>query len=378
MGRISYIDSSRGLALILAMFSHSLYQFAAGIDIIVDHRILIHLFTRTATPTFMILFGIMIEVVYLRRVRNGAPGAPVRARMLERMVTCYVLFALATFAAALTGKMSFGQALLAILYTDTGRFGVILQVYAVLFLFIALTLPLGVRYGSLFYGTVALSGWILKFTLAALPVPPLFSLQFFTGYAEGFGPAILPGMTFVAFGVTLGEAFTGRRSRKFAISALLVSAVILLTGVLTSGPADFASKVVDTFRWNNSFYYYAFGIVSACTWLAMFAAIRQVTSETAPRWSFDTLGRETLFMYGGGNILINLLPIYYGSRLVGFGFLALFMGLLIVSTVYKPEFSKAANQGTGGLVSQINRLYRRLVGGAIARLQGTSAPPFER
>ena len=75
VSRISSIDLFRYLTVSFALFSHTLLflksdAFSGG-DVILGLKSI----TRTATPALMILFGVMAEIVYLRRYRSDPDRA---------------------------------------------------------------------------------------------------------------------------------------------------------------------------------------------------------------------------------------------------------------------------------------------------------------
>ncbi|MCA8902023.1 MAG: DUF1624 domain-containing protein [Hyphomonas sp.] len=371
MKRINYIDASRGLAVILAMMAHSMIHYVTGIQVMIDAQVWIQIVTRTATPTFMVLFGIMIELVYLRRLREGAPADRTVTRLLERMITCYVLFFLVMMAGAVTGKFSFTKAFLAIAYFETGNYGVILQIYAVLFAIIAATLGLARRWGSLVYAGIAGLGWALKFTLEATHAPAIYPLQYLIGYGFGFGPAILPGMTLVAFGALVGEMLTGRRARFWAPAIGAGAMAVVLWNIATSGLHEYARLVTDVFRWNNDVFYYTFGIAVSSLSLIFFAGIDRARKGAAPgKFSLAALGRDTLYIYGGGNIFLNLLPGYTGQSHLAFLAVAAFLCALMLSSIYKPQVSQVANRLSAGWISRIYRGYKAVCSRIILGLRG--------
>lgn len=382
MKRLGWIDSSRGLAVVLAMLSHAIIQFCSGFWENLGLSGEVWLLTRTATPTFMILFGIMIELVYLRPLRSGAPYSGVQQRLLARMLTCYLLFAAITLAAVSTGKLLPHEGMKAILYMGDGRFGVILKIYAALFLLIVLLLPFAVRHGSTFFIALAGAGWLLKFALALLPVPHWHILQFLTGHTKGFGPAILPGLSFVAFGIMVGEALSGHRRRTAAMLTTAAASALLVLGVSEVGAEDFARGIIDVFRWQNSPYYFAFGIVACALSLVWFAAIWTLFPEPTKGLTLSRLGRETLFVYGFGNILINLLPVYGGKSLIGLLFVPVFLVILIILTVQRDKLFELLDTLTMGLATLFLRHYRVLCAQAVevmsAHLPGTRKMPFQR
>ena len=84
-GRFALLDALRGLTVILAMMDHVKVQFVP------DFHHFIPL-TRLSTPSFIILFGAMIEIAYLSKLRAGKPVRHrARAHDSPGSITCWGL-----------------------------------------------------------------------------------------------------------------------------------------------------------------------------------------------------------------------------------------------------------------------------------------------
>ncbi|MEM9523555.1 MAG: hypothetical protein AAF982_06115 [Pseudomonadota bacterium] len=374
MSRITAIDSSRGLAVVLAMLGHAANQFMGQVEGIGAIQAIQLIFTRTATPTFMILFGIMIELVYLKRLRAGGPEDRVRLRLISRMLTCYVLFAAIALAAMITGKLMVQDTLEAVLFLGPGRFGNVLKIYTGLFLLIVLTLPWAIRWGSRFYLGLAVVAWALKYAFQAIGVPDLHLVHFIFGHATGFGPAILLGVTLVAYGLLIGEALSGYRRPGPAVLMLAAALGLLVFGVLSGDPVAFVMATITDYRWQNVPYYFAYGIVACSASLAGFWLLGRLlpgrdAAAPSTALSFETLGRDTLFYYGFGNIAINLLPVYDGSSpVIGYGLALGFLGALTAISMTRGQLFALGNRLFFGLPARLHAGYGQVISGLATRL----------
>lgn len=372
--RIGAIDATRGLAVVLAMLSHALVQFGDEI-----HHI--KLLTRTATPAFMILFGAMIEIVYLRKLREAGTDANRRAgvveRLLSRMLTCYVVFGLVALAALVSGKLDIVETAKAMLFLDQGRFGNILRIYTVLFAFVILTLPLAARYGAVFFVWAALGAWMLKYAFGALGAPDWSPLQNVVGHVNGYGPAMLPGLTFIAFGMLVGEALTGRRSLRAAALVAAVAGVALAAQLAAVGPRALADLVVWDYRWTNDPRYFAFGIVSTSAILGVFWLLwRRPLPDRISR-TLAAFGRDTLFIYGFGNVALNLLPTYHGGPLAAGALALCFLAVLLCLSLERLDARATFNRLALRLPETVSRGYARVLAWALPPLAAslTYTPP---
>lgn len=349
--RLQFIDSVRGLAVIMAMLSHALFQFSQDF-------LFLKPLTRTATPAFVILFGIMLEIAYLRKIRTGTDSARIETRLLSRMITCYVLFAAITLAAFLTDRLNARPTLKALLFLDDGHFGTILKIYAALFFIVVLLFLWIRRHGAVFILQLAIVGWTLKFLLDVSFSESPYVVSFIIGNAEGFGPAILPSMTFVAFGMAFGEWLSGRRG-PLLWSLLLVLAVVVST-IALSQPGTLAD-IRDTWvaaRWSNRPGYFAIGICSTSLFLMVFwLTWRRERPDPISRFTAVT-GRQTLFVYGAGNIVLNLLPSYSGQDpVVASAFVTIFMALLLGLAWIRSVRPDWLNRLGMGIPSMVFRVY---------------------
>jgi surface polysaccharide O-acyltransferase-like enzyme len=358
MARLRYVDSARGAAVVLAMLSHSLIQFAPEFDGL-------KLLTRTATPAFLVLFGTMIEVAYLRKIRGGSPQRAVSERLLSRMVTCYLLYVAVTAAAVLTGKIGLHAFTESILFLDEDRFGTILRTYAALFFIVVLVLPWAVRFGSTVFLGIAAVGWVLKYALAGVGGGASYPMNVVFGNGEGFGPAVLTSFTFVGFGLAIGEALTGRRGfwRSAVIAALAVA--VLVVDVQGKGLDGYGALLRD-YRWQNHPAYFAFGVLSTAAILLVFRVLWMRRSADRFSAALATFGQQTLFVYGLGNVALNLLPVYGGRMAVGLVLTAGFMAALLWLSLDRARPRPLANRLLLGVPGAFVRTYGwlldRLVG----------------
>lgn len=344
--RIDPIDSVRGLAVILAMLSHALLQFT-------DHFDTLKPLTRTATPAFVILFGIMLEIAYLQRLRAGESATVVKRRLGSRMVVCYLYFAAITVAALATGKLFPMESLKALVFLEKGFLGVLLKIYTVLFLLVLFLLPLLRRYGANVMVAAAVAGWVAKFACDAVMTHPPHLMNFMVGNGRGVGPAILPSLTFVAFGMLLGETLSGKRNATAVVVVLLGAAVFAAMQFLDAGSVSALRGDWLAARRYNHPLYFALGMLSTSLYLGLFWLLwRRPKPDPFSRFSAD-MGQQTLFIYGTGNIILALLPTYGGQdAAMALGLVVLFMvGLFGMAWIrrLRPGWTRRQNLGGSGI-----------------------------
>lgn len=358
MHRLSFIDSSRGLAVVLAMLSHAFIQFAPEVEFSGWFVAMRSLVTRTATPTFLVLFGIMMELAYFRKSREGGHISIPRNRMFQRMLTCYLLYVAVTLAAVVTQKLTLAQGGLAISFQGTGRFVEILKLYVFMFLIVAITYPIGSRRGAVFYLGLAGAGWAGKLVLDMVGVEHKILLQFLLGYGDGGGPSVLPGLTLVGFGLLVGESITGRRSVLWPAAGLGLALMMLWYGVAEVGVKGLVWQLIFELRLLNHPYYYAFGIVVAMLSLGLFRwvnhSVGAQTDLSGQRLSFAGIGQDTLFYFGFGNIALNIVPVYAGKEIgVALLLVVTFMAALTMTACYQVPITRSLNWLSFGSVDRI-------------------------
>lgn len=355
--RLIYVDSARGLACMLAILSHlGVEQFRfvdyPGLE-------LISVLTRTATPIFMVLFGTMIAVVYMTRLQAGPDAqASVVSRLLARAMTCYLAYGAITSAAVVGDKIDLENAAEAMVFLGGGRFGEVLKIYSILFLAILALLPLIRRFGLAALVGAAAAAWGLRYALGALVAPGDYQLQFFFGYASGFGPAVMLCLTFVAFGGAVGGAIAGQRGFAAAALAGVAALLVLAAGAVAMGPVKLAYGLgTYQFRGANHPLYFAYGIVAAGAVMLMFAAAGR--RGLAPRTTglLARIGTRSLFFYTFGNVAMNLLPTYEGHPLAALALSLGFLALLTMMTLDLARDDSRLDRLLGGVLSGFRQRY---------------------
>lgn len=338
--RFETLDALRGITVILAMVDHVKVQFVSDVHVLIP-------LTRLSTPGFVILFGVMIEIAYLSKLRAGRTLRSVRERMAARLITCWSLATLLSLAAFASGNLDFDTAWRAALGLELGRFNEILLIYAAFFAFLIAILPLVLRYGSVLILAIALFGWLLQpIFAAAFPEPPLF-VNMVLGVGTGYGPALLPAMTFLGFGLALGEALNGRRSYLLvgvmAFIALLVCGSELSHGVMEAGRRFLAN------RWINHPGYYAVGILGFIGMFVCLLLASRIDRLAGLLNALAKIGSQSLFVYGVGNLWLNLLPMVDMPRALGVCVAFLFLACLISLALAGPAKRNVMGMGLPAL-----------------------------
>lgn len=356
--RYSFLDAARGIAIVLAMSAHAIDQFTSFY--------LWHLrpLTRVATPTFLIIFGVIVSVVYLRKARQSDDLGGLQSGLFARMLTCYVGCAAITWAGYFGDKTPLSQVGEAMLMMDRGRYAFILFLYTILLGLIAVSLPLLKRWGILVFVVASAAAWSLH---ALVPDTEAFgsdTLQMLIGHRAGYGPAVLLSLSVVTVGVLLGEALQRRAHWGWvALVALSAAAAVGNTAIQDWG-RTFIDGIASDYRFQNHIAYFAYGCLGALLIIAFAAMLGRWAGRSLLFRCLTVWGRRTLFIYAAGNILLNLLPLHDVRFAVTLIQIALFLALILGAALDLDREDSLIDQAAGGFFTRFKLRWN----GATARI----------
>ncbi len=315
--RLTFVDASRTAAILFAVGDHAMRHFGIMDLLTGPEKYPVALLFRSATPMFYLLFGMMIELVYLRYYQTGGMPTLFRKALL-RSVQCYACFALVNVVGVvvsqreamwLAGPLSFAG-------NGIGAVGV-LRFYALAFLLLPFIVMLRAAIGRIAYPALFAIFWAVGLVFLApsqSPDPceagPCLRVAFlYAGYA-GSAYSLFHGLTIVFLGGVLAASFseaglaTGWRRFLLAaagIGAILAFAVIGFVAVEGVG-AFLRGFQTNAFRFGHHYVYYGFATATALALLLGFYAMQQ-RFDMRP---FTLLGRRSLFSFTAGGVLLNL------------------------------------------------------------------------
>lgn len=323
--RITGIDICRSVAILLAMFSHSLIEFDFYQFRDFDTYAPIRFAIQMAPPIFICLFGAMLEIVYKPQFERGDKKT-VFQKLFNRAIQCYVLYVLTLVAQFALGQISIGYLLRCALMIGVTPYADILKFYAVALALSPWLIALRIRIGSAYLFGVALAVHLLFPILRLIPKPPLVLGKDYLGMPAGFlygggegvgGPSILHGMTLVIIGMVIGRAVllsfddqSAKRRQGISILGLLFVFSVAVSAALWDFESPFQTvrHIADmSLRNLNHPIYFALGIgatifcVTICIWL--FDALKFSWGR-----GISFLGKASLFTFSFGNILLYAAP----------------------------------------------------------------------
>jgi hypothetical protein len=238
------------------------------------HNAWLQLVIRMSAPTFIIVFGVFLELVYARDML--AHGMPYVARKLwSRSIQCYVLYVISCMVLALSEGYSGKYLLRMVLMAGATPYTDILKFYSVMLLLAPLLISLRQRYGLMPLAVFCLAVHVIHYFFYPLPYYQDFpGADIISGFLYGAttviaGPSVLHGITFVVAGMWLGDCIRANIGRDRILDlkdhrVLLVWLIGIAGLVLGTRHMDFVSEFSSMgLRNSNSYLYFLFGIAGA-------------------------------------------------------------------------------------------------------------------
>ena len=317
--RIYLLDCLRFVAVTLAIMSHVVLGFELY-DIDDGAGLIGKMLTRTATPTLLILFGLMIEIAHAKRYAVDPQGA--FARAVTRSMDC--VFAL-LLAAAFTFLLTFDWRALAnflVLQRGYSTFSV-LRLYAILMLAIPVLLYFRQRWGVWTYVGVLVLIKAYDFATDGVTCPDILNgYGALLGIDPSWGPGAIHSLGLVVFGMALG-AFMQRRERGAGIfvgALIVLSAVVVFAAVRREGGEAFMEGMANLtrYRGHNDPEYFAFGILAFLGVIA-FSWLLSLVRTPVVMAMVGKVGAHTLTYFVLGNFVIFVFQRFVHAKGAGEG-----------------------------------------------------------
>jgi hypothetical protein len=313
-----FIDFARGFAILLAVGSHAFYAF--GYDVLFgDAMYQVMSFTRLATPSFILITGMMFELVYLRKAEKQGFKVMVKS-LVSRAVQCYLAYGITVLIEWFNQQLSTADAQLAVIFMGNSLFSGILQFYT---LFLLLAIPiiwLRRRFGIWWTSAIPVLVWLGDVLLERMTWPaedqPFghFTALLF-GHPSVSHFSMWHALTFMSFGMLVGYML--KRSKlegnwkHFQIILLILFLLNLLISLVTVLPTTrdaFFFDFSNTFRFNHDLPYYSIGSMGAFLLLWITWKLRRWLVHPWLEHTVTTLGKDSLWAFAVGNSLVAVLP----------------------------------------------------------------------
>ncbi len=307
--RIAGIDLGRSFVAALAMLIHALIAFDAPTPAA--------LLFRTATPTFMIMLGVFLELVYYRKIEQGRV-TEVRHRLLTRSIQCAALHCMAAAVYCLSHGFSFAYFVRISVFLGRTPFTDILKFYAIALALAPLLLAVRHRFGLLPLIVVALA---LHPLLALIHWPTDMPMLLgdmmgllFGAPAPIAGPSVAHAAMLIVFGMVIGRMIRLQEHGRWLIGGLrspllaaFVGLILAFSLVAARYPQDWVRHLGDmTMRNANHPLYFIYGALAALLILDLSMRLSRHLPDRLIH-ELSTLGRTSLFTFGFGNSALYLL-----------------------------------------------------------------------
>lgn len=311
--RILFLDAARTYAILLALGAHALHVLGvpdAG-TWITYHMF----FTSMAAPMFIFMFGVMMEVVYARRVMLAGLDS-VKGRLFRRAYQCYLAAAFVSLAATLGGIFDWGHFFGSLFLVEKSRYSNILFLYAGALLLMPLIIRLRLRYGSKGLLALFLTVCVAVYWISFTKQTDLGFWHLIIGRTVGAGTeqniSVLAGLIFITMGMIAGKYITrGNALYLFAgvTGGACLAAAMLVWGVdsAASLKALLEEYAYGRLRSEGNIIYFLMGSFYS---LAALSAIKFVVDNIKLTHGIvavlSPLGTRSLLAFTAGNMALNL------------------------------------------------------------------------
>ena len=311
--RIYGLDLTRSIAIFMAIMVHSINAYDDGKYMQSEFA---QILFRTATGTFIIVFGVFLELVYAGAMAKHGVAHAAR-KLVSRAIQCYVLYVLSCSVLAAVEGYGLAYTLRLALLMGATPYTDILKFYSVMLFLAPVLLVIKSRNGFAPLIIFCIAVHVLHFVFYPIPYPSAFpGSDIVFGFLYGAttviaGPSVVHGITFVVFGMWTGQFIRGNMNRSRlldlrkpqVIVVLFACLAIVAIGWMNYEGDYFKALASMEFRNSNSYIYFAFGIAGAI--LTMDLSLRLTNVLGASRIKpYLFLGETSLFIFCFGNCLL--------------------------------------------------------------------------
>ncbi len=315
-----FIDFARGFAILKSVGSHVFYVF--GYDVLFGNSMYqVMSITRFATPSFVIITGMMFELVYFRKAEKQGFKAMVQS-LLRRALQCYLAYLITVFIEWFSFNLTSVEAQRAVLFVGKSLFSGILKFYAIFLLLAIPVIWLRKRFGIWLISAIPVLVWMVDILIRQIswpsadqPIAYLTALVF--GHPALSNFSVWHALTFMSFGMVLGYMLKCSKQagnwRDFQLTLLAMLTICLVVSLVIVLPIDwsvFFFQFSNVYRENHQIPYYSIGSMGAFVLIWFIWKIRNHLDHAILNHSVTTLGKDSLWAFAVGNSLCAILPVF--------------------------------------------------------------------
>lgn len=317
--RESYLDFARGIAIFEVTFVHILSKFNLyySIDTLpYIQRVISHFLIKFGTPTFIILFGIMIELVYVRKTKELGYKWLFK-KVINRFILIYIAYAISTLTSYMYQPIEWDYFIRQLLYLEPVTNVSILIFYSFAILLIPVIVYIRNKIGLLPIFIFSLFVFSIQRYIPDSIIPDNF--KFLASNTLGIGGLQGPSTFNSLLPISLGLLYA-----KYVITDKLIKPkiiiptiiVLILSLILVTPNTGIYTVLEDfmnlSFRGRNDIEYYIIGSGFAlATILISYICVKYINTKEYLKKITDpivTLGLNSLVTYTTGTVVLNFIP----------------------------------------------------------------------
>ena len=351
---------------------------------------LFRLLTHFATPAFIAMFGAMLELAYLPKLRSGNGEAAVK-RLITRALQCYLLYEVTVAALWLAGHGSAESSLRRVVLMGYMPLTGILRFYVIALVAAPLLLAIRRKFGLTPLLIFSVLAHLAHPIIQALPDVPEMPGRFYVfrvlDTLIGVGqqaqvPSLMHGLTLIIFGMAIGNAtknwMSGESARKH--DGLRMFGVLAgMAGVPTlamwswAAPLDTVNELaLGTLRAVHHPLYYSSGALGILLAVLLFTYLLDFRKLGFGK-PIMFIGRTSLFTFSFGNSILFFAPSFASDAATAFIWsLGLFALVCFQSYAFYWLQSASSEPGmpSARIVRWAHALQARLAGGTAHAVSG--------
>lgn|GEM_PF-1123911 len=316
MNRIEYLDKYRFLAVTFALVSHIIEILGLGNAFSEEVRETLKFITRSATPTLLILFGMMGELVYFKKYEKE--GSIVFSRLIYRAILCYLIYVMFSTLSFVLGNKGLLSCLGSFFMLTRVPNATIFLLYFFMLLLLMPLLKIRKRYGFFGLFILIITLWTIDYLFLKRnfdTIPSMFG--FFCGLTLGLngkmGPSAFHSISFLILGMCFISLLVASKRAIWAIYLLLfilfTSIGYTATVIFRIGFDVYMANIIDLseYRFNNDILYFMYGFFASIVIILLSLVINKLVFGRLSNW-MNFLGSNTFSYFAIGNFILFVFP----------------------------------------------------------------------
>jgi hypothetical protein len=348
--RIYFVDFARSFAIMLALTDHSMNDFHIWEKYAMQTFTVLKVLTTSATPTFILLFGMMLEIIYLGKLRRSGIRQTASG-LVNRSFQCYIGYFLTSVAGVIGGLQDLKGAFAEVIFFGNNHFGNILKIYTILLIVAIPLVWFRNKYGIKWTVALGLAPWLLYPFIKMIPHihgnVDIFTSHMF-GFGDQGGPSIMFSLTIVTVGMLAANFISFERKSDFQKKTGVVIGLFALAAVavfmMVPKETIHLRYTTNDYRDSNHPIYFIFSTTLGLTVALISSFIIPIGSYISkPTHTFLAFGRSSLTAFTVCNIFLNLTALELAKHSWNeLAVVAFVVGIFLILLFYEHIYPKLA------------------------------------